>query len=53
MHADYVRWCNEHGIEPLLLVRFGKIAAAIWRKERVGGRVFYLDVPLIPMAVAA
>ena len=50
MHAAYRSYCLER---PLSLVRFGKIGAAVWRREKIGGRVYYLDVALIPLAVSA
>jgi hypothetical protein len=54
MHAAYMSYCLERRlVEPLSLVRFGKIGAAVWRREKIGGRVYYLNVALIPLAVSA
>jgi hypothetical protein len=42
----YKRWCAERGITAVSHARFGKLAR--WRKERIGGTVWYLDCEPAP-----
>jgi hypothetical protein len=53
MHSAYLQVCQARGIEPLSLVRFGKLGASIWRREKIAGKVWYMDVALIPVALSA
>jgi Poxvirus D5 protein-like len=45
MYAAYEQWCIDHGLTPLSSKKFGLLAT--WRKERSGGRVWYLNAQLI------
>lgn len=54
MFAAYEAWCEAQGFEPLSSALFGRMVP--WRKERIGGRVWYLDAvvtgaPAIRVAV--
>jgi len=44
MHAAFCGWCTERGIEPVSTMQFGQLAR--WRKDKIGGRVWYLDLAL-------
>jgi hypothetical protein len=44
MYARYETWCTDRGTEPVSANRFGRLAP--WRKERIGGKVWYLDASL-------
>jgi hypothetical protein len=45
MYAAYVAWCEEQGLTPVSATTFGRCVP--WRKDRVGGRVWYLDAALV------
>jgi hypothetical protein len=34
-------------------VKFGKMAVQLYQKDKIGGRVVYLNVALIPVALSA
>ena len=42
--SAYVQWCTDRGLEPMSHAMFGRLAR--WRKERIGGTVWYLDCEL-------
>ncbi len=42
--SAYVQWCADRGLEPVSHAMFGRLAR--WRKERIGGTVWYLDCEL-------
>ena len=42
--SAYTQWCEHRGIEPVSHALFGRLAR--WRKERIGGAVWYLDCEL-------
>jgi hypothetical protein len=44
MYGAYVEWCERQGLEPVSMAVFGKLIQ--WRKDRIGGRVRYLDAML-------
>mgnify|MGYP003375273512 CR=1 FL=1 len=44
LFAAYESWCEAQGLEPLSSALFGRVVP--WRKERIGGRVWYLDAVL-------
>jgi hypothetical protein len=46
LRAAYEKWCGERGRKPLSPTAFGRLAS--WRKEKIGGLVFYLDCRLAP-----
>jgi hypothetical protein len=53
MHAGFCSWCQERGLEAPSLVKFGKMAAQLYQKDKIGGRVVYLNVELMPAALSA
>src|SRR5262249_60182272 len=53
IHNAYLQLCQARGIELLSLVLFGTIGASVWRREKIAGKVWYMDVVLIPVALAA
>jgi hypothetical protein len=53
MHGAYLQVCQARGIEPPSLVRFGKLGASVWRREKIAGKVWYMDVALNPVALSA
>jgi hypothetical protein len=42
--SAYSQWCADRGIEAVSHARFGRLAR--WRKDRIGGTVWYLDCEL-------
>jgi hypothetical protein len=42
--SAYKGWCADRGIDAVSHARFGRLAR--WRKERIGGTVWYLDCDL-------
>ena len=42
--SAYVQWCNHCGIEAVSHAMFGRLSQ--WRKDRIGGSVWYLDAEL-------
>ena len=44
MYAAYEAWAEGQGLEPLSPAMFGRLMP--WRKDRIGGRVWYLDAAL-------
>jgi hypothetical protein len=42
--SAYARWCADRGLGPVSHARFGRLAD--WRKDRIGGIVYYLDCEL-------
>jgi hypothetical protein len=42
--SAYVRWCSDRGVDAVSHARFGRLAR--WRKDRIGGAVWYLDCEL-------
>jgi hypothetical protein len=42
--SAYGQWCSHRGLEPVSHAMFGRLAR--WRKERLGGSVWYLDAEL-------
>jgi hypothetical protein len=51
MYADYETWCGDRGSDPVSANSFGRLAP--WRKERSGGRIWYLDATLATAASSA
>jgi hypothetical protein len=47
MPGAYLQLCQAR-IEPLSLLRFGKIGASVWRCQKINGKVWYMDVALVP-----
>jgi hypothetical protein len=45
MTTAYEQWCAGRGLEPVSGNMFGRLAP--WRKQRIGGRVWYLDATLV------
>ncbi|MGH7489995.1 MAG: primase-like DNA-binding domain-containing protein, partial [bacterium] len=44
LFAAYEYWCEHQGLKPVTAAAFGRHVP--WRKERVGGRVWYLDAEI-------
>lgn len=44
LFAHYETWCETQGLEPVSAAMFGRLVD--WRKERIGGRVWYLDAAI-------
>jgi hypothetical protein len=42
--SAYVQWCTDRGLVTISHARFGRLAR--WRKDRIGGAVWYLDCEL-------
>jgi hypothetical protein len=42
--SAYIQWCTDRGLPPISHARFGRLAR--WRKDRIGGTVWYLDCKL-------
>jgi hypothetical protein len=42
--SAYVRWCRDRGTDAASHARFGRLAR--WRKDRIGGTVWYLNCEL-------
>ena len=42
--SAYAQWCADRGLEPVSHAMFGRLAR--WRKDRIGGAVWYLDCEL-------
>ena len=42
--SAYKQWCADRGLEHRLHAMFGRLAR--WRKDRIGGTVWYLDCEL-------
>ena len=42
--SAYLQWCADRGLEPVSHAMFGRLAR--WRKDRIGGTVWYLDCEL-------
>jgi hypothetical protein len=49
MFAAYEGWCERQGLEPVSPTMFGRLVP--WRKERIGGRIWYLDAMLASRAL--
>jgi hypothetical protein len=44
MWEAYVQWCADRDLEAVSHAMFGRLAR--WRKDRIGGAVWYLDCEL-------
>jgi hypothetical protein len=44
MWEAYIKWCADRGVEAASHAMFGRLAR--WRKDRIGGAVWYLDCEL-------
>ena len=42
--SAYAQWCADRGLIAVSHARFGRLAR--WRKDRIGGAVWYLDCEL-------
>jgi hypothetical protein len=42
--SAHAQWCVDRGLEPVSHAMFGRLAR--WRKDRIGGTVWYLDCEL-------
>ena len=42
--SAYAQWCADRGLDPMSHAMFGRLAR--WRKDRIGGTVWYLDCEL-------
>src|SRR5262249_24197282 len=42
--SAYMQWCADRGLDAVSHARFGRLAR--WRKDRIGGAVWYLDCEL-------
>lgn len=45
MYIGYHRWCTDNGHEPMTRQKFGTDVP--WRKQNIGGKIWYLDARLI------